>query len=278
MAIFILYLFIFIFGASIGSFAGVVVARHNVSSPWKGRSKCMHCGKSLSFFELVPIFSYLFLKGRCKKCGVKIGKEYFFIELFSGFIFVLAYQNLLQKYFDPSSFDFNLFSAISFSLFFTFLFFIFLIITFYYLKHKVLRLIFYLWLIAISLAVELYKIIFAQNYFYNAHTLIFWLDAFSGFLIALPFFIFYFFSKGKAVGGGDVLIFFGMGYLAGFIYGVSIFLLSVWIGALFSICLVAINKKYNRKSEIPFAPFIVLATLLVLFWKLDIMGLAFYFS
>ena len=85
----ILYIIIFIFGASIGSFVNVIVDRLYIKSFIAGRSHCDSCGKELSFFELIPIFSYLFLKGRCKKCKTKISPKHLYTEIITGVLVVL---------------------------------------------------------------------------------------------------------------------------------------------------------------------------------------------
>lgn len=67
------YIFAFMLFACIGSFIGVCVGRIPKGEQiWKGRSHCDVCGKALKPFELIPIFSYLFLGGRCSKCKSRI--------------------------------------------------------------------------------------------------------------------------------------------------------------------------------------------------------------
>lgn len=80
----------FIFGSVFGSFIGCLADRHVTGEPiWKGRSHCDACGHPLSGMDLVPIFSYLFLGGRCRYCGQKIGARDFFVELFMGLAFAI---------------------------------------------------------------------------------------------------------------------------------------------------------------------------------------------
>jgi len=274
------YFLLFLFGASIGSFACVVVARHQISSPWSGRSKCMACNKSLASYELIPIFSFLFLKGRCGKCKVKIDREYFWTEIVAGILAILTYYFFLKDYFELLFSEISwglMITGILFAIFYTFLLALFLIIILYDLKHKIVPLLFSICIIIIGVAFAVFRAVFEINNLYNFHTIIYWLDIFSGFLVALPFFLFFIFSKGKAVGGGDILLYFGIGSLAGFTYGVSIFLISIWLGAIVALILILSDKNYTRKSQIPFAPFILIATILVLFWKIDVVGLAYLF-
>ena len=81
----------FIFGAIVGSFLNVVSLRFNTGMSLGGRSKCMSCGNSLTWKELVPIFSFLFLKGSCRKCKSKISWQYPLVEFIAGAIFALIF-------------------------------------------------------------------------------------------------------------------------------------------------------------------------------------------
>jgi leader peptidase (prepilin peptidase)/N-methyltransferase len=72
-----------IIGASMGSFLNVVARRTEEDLPWWGkeRSRCPNCQHSLEFYDLVPVLSFLFLKGRCRYCGKKISPAYLAVEL-----------------------------------------------------------------------------------------------------------------------------------------------------------------------------------------------------
>lgn len=77
-----LSLLIFIFGGSLGSFYQVFVIRREKKEDFIfSRSHCDSCKRTLSFYELIPVFSYIFLGGKCIRCGEKIGKDTFYIEL-----------------------------------------------------------------------------------------------------------------------------------------------------------------------------------------------------
>lgn len=88
----ILYIIIFLFGIVIGSFLNVCILRiPNGESIAKERSHCMKCGYQLKWYDLVPLFSYLFLGGRCRKCKEPISKQYPIIEGINGFLYVLIF-------------------------------------------------------------------------------------------------------------------------------------------------------------------------------------------
>ena len=273
----ILYIIIFFFGAAIGSFVNVIVDRLYVKSFLTGRSHCASCGKELSFFELIPVFSYIFLKGRCKNCKTKIGAKHLYVEIVLGVLALITYKLLLVSYFDPMSIDFNVISGALFSILYTFLFILLSVIFLYDLRHKIVPLSFSLLLLITGIAFEVWKASHLQIFYNGSYSTLFYLDIFSGILISLPFFLINIFSKGRGAGMGDVILFLGVGYLLGFVYGVSAFLLSVWIGALVSLFLIFfLPKKYNKKSAIPFAPFIVIATIIVLFLNIDIVGISMF--
>lgn len=80
-----LYLYIFVIGCVIGSFLNVVIYRvpRDISFA-KGRSFCPHCNAQIKGIHNIPIFSYLWLKGKCAYCGEKISPRYPLIELFTG--------------------------------------------------------------------------------------------------------------------------------------------------------------------------------------------------
>jgi len=83
---------VFAFGIVFGSFYNVIIYRlPRGMSIVKGRSMCTSCGHTLHAIDLVPIFSWLFLRGECRYCGAKISPRYLIIEFITGCLFVLAY-------------------------------------------------------------------------------------------------------------------------------------------------------------------------------------------
>ena len=97
---------VFVLGLIIGSFLNVVVLRLNTGeSIIKSRSKCFSCGHRLGFFDLIPVLSFVFQKGRCRYCQSKISRHYPLVELITGIVFVLTalkifnFQNLLSLIF-----------------------------------------------------------------------------------------------------------------------------------------------------------------------------------
>lgn len=86
----------FAIGAAAGSVANAVIHRlPRHISWWKGRSVCPQCEHQLSLLDLIPIFSYLFLRGRCRYCHSPIPIRYLLVELFLGSAFALSYLSNL---------------------------------------------------------------------------------------------------------------------------------------------------------------------------------------
>ena len=92
----IFYIFIFLFGIVIGSFLNVCIYRiPKHEDIVKTRSHCMSCGYQLKWYDMFPVFSYLFLRGRCRKCHAKLSVQYPLIEAANG-IGMTKWQRLWQ--------------------------------------------------------------------------------------------------------------------------------------------------------------------------------------
>lgn len=89
--IIMIYCFVFLLGIDMGSFLNVCIFRlprqENIITE---RSHCQHCGNVLQWYELIPVFSYIFLRGRCRKCHEKISIQYPIIELLNGILYVMV--------------------------------------------------------------------------------------------------------------------------------------------------------------------------------------------
>lgn len=83
---------LFILGACIGSFLAVVIIRSLDGRSWRtGRSSCDSCGKSVRWYQNIPLLSYALLRGRCSACGERIHPLHPFMELLTGMLFVWWY-------------------------------------------------------------------------------------------------------------------------------------------------------------------------------------------
>lgn len=86
------YIVAFLFGISIGSFLNVVILRlPRHESLIKRSSHCMTCGAKIRAIDLIPVFSWLMLRGKCHSCGEKISPRYPIVESLNGFLYVLTF-------------------------------------------------------------------------------------------------------------------------------------------------------------------------------------------
>ncbi len=89
----VLYIMIFLYGIVIGSFVNVCICRiPRNESIVKVRSHCENCGYQLKWYDLIPIFSYVCLGGKCRKCRTKISAQHLVIEVLNGGLYILIYS------------------------------------------------------------------------------------------------------------------------------------------------------------------------------------------
>ncbi len=274
---FLLQPMIFIFGAIIGSFLNVVILRYGVKS-LNGRSSCPSCGKKLAWFELIPIFSFLFLRGRCGACGRKISWQYPIVEIITGLLFLLIF-NL-----SAGEAGFQFFTLTGnpplggqlFNLLFLWIIFSLLIVIFVYdVYHKIIPDA----LVFAFAGISLLRILIDFNGFSLTS------DLWAGPILAAPFALLWLVSGGRWMGLGDAKLALGIGWFLGLVQGSSAIILAVWAGAFIGLVLVGLSrfakkkrlsfggKNFTIKSELPFAPFLILGTVLVFFLGWDVWAL-----
>ncbi len=251
-------IFSFILGTLIGSFLNVVALRYNTGMGLKGRSKCFSCGKSLEWHELVPVFSFLFQKGKCKGCKSKISWQYPLIEILTGTLFVGIFYT-----FPPLTIE----ASIT-TLFYIFITCLLLIMTMYDVKHKI---------IPDVLSYTFSALAFAHLFI--SPTLSFvtptWWALLAGPVLALPFALLWLISKGTWMGLGDAKLVLGIGWILGINAGISAIALAFWIGAVVSLLwMYIVFKKLKSKYEIPFGPYLVLGMYIVLLSGVKVIDLA----
>lgn len=245
----LLPIIIFGFGLIIGSFLNVVILRLNTGrSIATGRSKCARCSTTLSWYELIPVFSFLGLRGKCKSCKTPISFQYPLVELLTAISFVLLYTKIILTG------GLTLISIVSFVGSAT-LASLLIVMMIYDLKHKIIPDKIVYPFIVIALLSIVWKSLTVIGFLVLPAIL-------SALVLAAPFFFLWFFSKGKAMGFGDVKLALGIGAIVGMVGSISVFLLSFWIGAIVGLLLMA-GARAGMKSEIPFAPFLIIALFIV---------------
>lgn len=285
----------FILGTILGSLLKVLADRSLSEKSFFGRSFCTYCKKKLRWYDLIPLFSYLFLKGRCRYCHKKISKEYVLVELVSGilvgYLFYQTYPLFLSSLFNfqPPISNFQ-FLILIFNLFIKTFFIIILLSLFLTDFKKMLipdRIILPATVISIISLVFLTIIKISYLYLYLSHHPIgkyllpphskyfqslafshiesFFTNLLSGFVLAAFFLLLIIVTRGKGMGGGDVKLGIFMGINLGVINTLIGVMLSFLIGAVFSIILIILGKR-KFGSVIPFGPFLVIGSLIALFW------------
>jgi len=250
----VIYFFVFLLGACVGSFLNVVIARMNTSLTLRGRSFCFSCGYKLSWHELIPLASFAVLRGKCRVCKSKISWQYPAVETLTGIVFALAFWKVLGFTFAVASVLELLYVWLTASLL--------IVILAYDLKHKIIPDDYAYGFAALAFArlgVEyaLFPGIIPPN----------WHDYLAGPILAAPLAALWLVSRGRWIGLGDAKLMLGIGWFLGLLSGIDAMILAFWIGAVLGIVLIIISKvgkKYGwtLKSEIPFAPFLILGLFL----------------
>jgi len=249
------YLVIFLFGLLFGSFLNSVIYRLEIGGSFlKGRSYCPHCKHKLIWQDLIPVLSFLFLKGKCRYCQKPISWQYPLVELATGFIFLLFFLTSLNL----NNFTYVYLLIMS----------CFLIIVFVYdLKHYIIPdkiiypaiLVSGIWYLVSGIFFNLYTKYEMLNTIYSA-------VGAAAFFLAIVLI-----SRGKWMGVGDIKLAFLMGLILGWPNILVALFLAFFIGAIIGIGLIATGKK-TLKSEVPFGPFLVAGTFLALFWGQNIIN------
>lgn len=245
----------FVFGAIIGSFLNVVSLRFNTGVGIGGRSMCMTCGKTLTWKELVPLLSFVYQKGACKKCKSKISWQYPLVEFLAGAIFALI---------------FLIYPPISLLTGFTTLLYVFvscllLVISVYDMKHKIIPDSF----VYAFGAVALISTFIGGSSWFHAPGIA---AVLAGPILALPFALIWLVSRGKWMGLGDAKLVLGIGWLLGLNGGANALILAFWIAAAISLIWLFITyKKFKPRTEIPFGPYLILGLYLVLLFHIQVL-------
>ncbi len=248
-----------VLGAILGSFINALSFRFNTGRTMGGRSKCMHCGHTLNPLDLIPIFSYLFLGGRCRYCEARISPQYPLVELVAA---GLSFGIYLLYPWTPSVYIFWLLVWMTI-----------LFIIVYDMRHTIIP-----W----SASFLLMALAVVSLFVSGTPSL---LALAAGPLLALPLFLLSLFSGGRWMGWGDSGFELSLGWFLGLTQGLTALMLGVWSGAIVGVILLGVSKIIKRftptrasqvsgfgftmSSEIPFAPFLAFGMALVYFFHVD---------
>ncbi len=234
--------FMVVLGLIIGSFVNCALYRIEQDESILGRSYCPHCKHQLSWMDLFPIVSFLYLGGKCRYCQAKISIQYPLVEVLYAalFLFIACMTGFGQP------------------LYLVFLLYIcsaLLAIFIYDAKHYLIPDVILLPAVVVAFLYRLSLPSPQPWYYYVGAALLA-----SGF-----FFIIFFISRETWMGFGDVKLALLLGLLLGFPNILAGLFLSFFIGAVVGI-ISLLAKKKGLKSQMPFAPFLITGTFIALFW------------
>ena len=216
-------LLIFMIGTCFGSFISCMAHRYIAHTSILGRSHCDYCGHTLHLLDLIPVLSYILLKGQCRYCHHKLNKNLLIHEVTAGFLFVLFYLhdglNILYLSHMCNLTCFYIISIIDFHLY------------------------------EIPDSYLLISLLTSFKMIYLKESLIFIL-----FLILFVF-LFYKVAGEEGLGGGDIKMLGVCTLSLGFYQTLSILSIACFLGIIFSFI--------NKKKMIPFGPFIAIGWLTI---------------
>ena len=233
----IIGIFFFLFGITIGSFLNVLIYRIPKKEEFvKTRSHCMSCGYQLEWYDLIPLFSWLFLGGKCRKCKCRISVQYPLIELLNGILWLacfcffglsittLLYCGLMSSLIALSVIDFRTYEIpVGFNVF--------------------------------ILILGLIRVI--TDY----HS---WPEYIIGLVsVSVPLLIVFYATKGRGIGGGDVKLM----ATAGLLVGWKLIVLAFFLGCLLGSVIHIARMKISGESHVlAMGPYLSAGLVIACFW------------
>lgn len=245
------YILVFLYGIVIGSFLNVLIYRvpkkENIVTT---RSHCMECGYQLRWYDLIPLFSYLVLGGKCRKCKTKLSVQYPLIEGLNGVLYLVIFVRC------GLSIEFLLYCLLFSAL----------------LALSVIDFRTY------EIPVGFCYFILALGIARVATDFVNWKEYAIGFVaVSLVLTIIYYLSKGTAIGGGDVKLMAATGLLLGWKENLLAFLLGCIIGSVIHIARMKISGEGRTLAMGPYLAVGVMIAALwgseMLSWYLGLLGL-----
>lgn len=255
------FFLIFLIGISVGSFLNVVIYRVNHDgSPLQGRSYCPKCKHTLAWYDLIPLFSFVLLLGKCRYCGKKISFQYPIVELTMGVLAVWVWRYVIR---DPST---SLGTGMGYDI-------------------QFIDIVQFLLLLGVFAS---FLVIFVSDFLYSTVPTaavisgglgifgLLGINFYAAPLLSLPyletalgsslfFYFLVFITRGKGMGFGDVELAFLMGLFLGWPKALVAFYLAFLTGAMIGVILILLGKKHFGE-QIAFGPFLVGATFVSFLW------------
>ncbi len=231
-------LLIFIIGTILGSFYLVVGTRlPKGEDVIKSRSRCDNCGVTLKWYNLIPLLSFIFQRGKCQKCGKKITLEHFLVELATGLLFLFCYNVF-------SSYEFYVSLIISS-----------LLIVIFISDFK------YMIILDSSLIISLILLVLLKVIYFDFKTLV--MSFLSGLILLLVMILVErigtFLFKKESLGGGDIKLAFLIGFILDYKLGLVALVLSTFLALPYAVATLYMGDSH----EFPYGPFLVGALFIV---------------
>lgn len=248
----IILIYVLVLGLIIGSFLNCLIWRLHKKEGLLNRSYCPKCRKQIAWYDNIPVFSFIALRGKCRQCGKGISFQYPAVELITGVLFVIAYYlNYKTMAYDP-------------------LFIIQLLRDWFIVSVMIVVFIYDLrWyeiLDIVTLPAGL--VILAVNLALGFNL---WNLLISGIIGGSFFLIQFLISNGKWIGGGDIRLGLLMGLALGWPVVILAIIISYFIGSIVGVGLILAGKK-KWGSEVPLGVFLAVGTIISLFWHAQILN------
>lgn len=279
------YFALFVVGLAVGSFFNVVTLRYNPARSVfyhkniAGRSRCLQCGKSLRWFELIPLVSFAIQKGKCRNCGGRLSIQYPAVEFLSGAIFagIPLFFTRFYGVVAPFSFSASLRSYYGFLILWILVFLVWLLISVIDYRHYLVPDGLNITLAVLGIIITAIKTLPSgwllpfHDSFLRHYSLILsptqtvWLNQLLGAVLAGLFFLLLVAaSRGRGMGMGDVKLAAASGLVLGWPdIGLAI-IVAFFLGGLWGAFLL-LSRKKTLHDKIPFAPVFILGMALTVF-------------
>ncbi|MFA5876942.1 MAG: prepilin peptidase [Candidatus Paceibacterota bacterium] len=266
----LLPLFVFGIGLCVGSFVNVQIFRFGFGEHARSRSCCMACDMPISWYDLIPIFSYVALSGRCRACGSALSTQYPLIEGIVGFLFLVAFLIMPPVL--------SLWSILAFTMLLVFIASLVALVV-YDIRHTLVPMPFIYMLVGSALLASISQSLFSDSFFPLIDSLIGGAILFGGFFgIVLV-------TRGRGMGVGDAYVVGAAGLLLGLFRGIESVMFGVWSATIVYLIIFLLSSIHSKKrllphgarvtmkTELPFVPFLAFGIGLALFTTLSPLSL-----
>lgn len=233
----LLYSIVFLYGIVIGSFLNVLIYRIPRNESFVvSRSHCMSCGYQLKWYDLVPIFSYLLLKGKCRKCQKKISVQYPIVEAVNGILYLVVFA---VNGWQITSIIYCIFTS---------LLIVLSVIDFR--TYEIPK--------GINIAIGILGIVTIAFDIAN------WLNYVIGFCsVSLFLMLLFLLSKGRAIGGGDIKLMAASGLVIGWKANILAFFLACLLGSIIH----TVRMKLTKEDHVlALGPYLAMGIFIAALW------------